>query len=156
MGFFRKFLGGTAQAENQAPRRPEPETTSLVELSWQTLQDLVDEINKSGPSGSLVGIPLQQRIKFRDEITVIGERMQTNRAKVKVRPKEYVSKTIGQILGDLATAAAADPYCQLPLESNAPDGPTIAQRCKDFATEVLQKEREVEHERKLEHDRRKL
>lgn len=157
MGFLRKILGGSS--EQQAPKvptRPFPETVDAAEFAWQTMQDLVDEFNKGGPSGSLVGLPLTQRVALRDGVTAIGERLGTNRAKVKARPREYASQTVGGLCNNLAQQAGNDPYCQLPfdLEDNA--SPTIAQRCRDYADQVQGLEREVERERKLEHDRRKL
>ena len=157
MGFLRKLLGGAGtSAAPKAPTRAQPETKDLVELCWQTLQDLVDEFNKGGPSGTLVGLPLQQRIKLRDEITAIGERLGVTRADVKARPRAYVAKTIGQLCRDLADQAKTDPYCQLPLDPDDPSSPAIAQRCEQLADRVRDLERQVEHERKVEHDRRKL
>ncbi|MCL4508266.1 MAG: hypothetical protein M1296_01935 [Chloroflexi bacterium] len=157
MGFFKKLLGGSdSSASTKVPKRPEPETLDAVELAWKTLQDLVDEINKGGPSGSLVGIPLQQRVKLRDEITAIGERLGTDRAAVKSRHAEYTAKSIGGILRDLATLAGSDPFCQFRFDPDDPQSPTVAQRCAAFAGEVEALERQVEHTRKIEHDQRKL
>lgn len=157
MGFLRKILGGgNEQQAPKAPTRPYPETVDAVEFAWQTLQDLVDEFNKGGPSGSLVGLPLQRRVALRDEITAIGERLGTNRAKVKARPREYASQSVGGLCRNLAEQAANDPYCQLPFDPDDTASPTIAQRCTTFADAVQELEREVERDRKLEHDRRKM
>ncbi len=157
MGFLHRLRGsGGSTGTAKQPKRPEPETIDVVELAWKTLQDLVDEVNKGGPSGSLVGLPLAQRIKLRDEVTAIGERLGTDRVAVRNRHAEYTAKMIGGILQDLAALAANDPFCQLPFDLNDSSSPTIAQRCADFANEVVNLERQVEHERKIEHDRRKL
>lgn len=157
MGFLRKLLGGSGtQTGPKIPNRAQPETVDTAELCWQTLQDLVDGINKAGPSGSLVGLPLPQRVKLRDEISVIGERLGTNRAKVKNRHPEYVSHTVGAICAGLAEQAKSDPFCQLPIDPADDAAPSIAQRCAELAEESLDLERKVDRERKLEHDRQKL
>jgi hypothetical protein len=157
MGFLRKFLGGTSdQAGPHVPTRALPDTIDAVEVVWKCMQDLVDEINKNGPSGSLTGTPLQTRVKLRDEITVIGERLNTTRAKVKARPTEYTSHSAGVLCRRLAEQAAADPFCALALAPNDAASPTIAQACTDYADRVQKLERDVEHERRMEHDRRKL
>lgn len=155
MGFFRKLLGGAEQTGPRAPTRALPETVDAVEVVWKSMQDLVDEINKNGPSGTLTGTPLQLRVRLRDEITVIGERMGTTRAKVKARPTEYLSQPVGMLCVALADQAAEDPFCQLPLDPGGAE-PTIVQRCTDYAAEVQKLEREVERDRRMEHDRRKL
>jgi hypothetical protein len=157
MGFLRKMLGGKdEQAGPRVPTRAQPDTIDAVELVWKCMQDLVDEINKNGPSGSLTGTPLQLRVKLRDEITVIGERLGTVRAKVKARPNEYTSQSAAALGKNLADIAAEDPYCALPLTPGDTNSPTIAQACSDYADRLQKLEREVEHERRLEHDRRKL
>jgi hypothetical protein len=157
MGFLRKMLGGKDdQAGPRVPTRAQPDTIDAVEVVWKCMQDLVDEINKNGPSGSLTGTPLQLRVKLRDEITVIGERLGTVRAKVKARPNEYTSQSAAALGKNLADLAAEDPYCALPMTPGDPNSPTIAQVCSDYADRLQKLEREVEHERRLEHDRRKL
>jgi hypothetical protein len=156
MGFLRKFLGGSEQTGPRTPTRAQPETIDAAEVVWKSMQDLVDEINKNGPSGSLTGTPLQLRVRFRDEITVIGERLGTNRAKVKARPSEYSAQTVGKLCRELADQAAEDPYCALAMNPDDAASPTIAERCAAYADEVQQMERQVEHDRRLEHDRRKL
>ena len=102
MGFLRKLMGGQKDQGPKAPTRPLPETVEAVEVVWQTMQDLVDEFNKGGPSGSLVGLPLPRRVKLRDDATAIGERLGTNRAKVKALPRQYTSKQVGGLCRDLA------------------------------------------------------
>jgi hypothetical protein len=158
MGFMRKLFGGgsSTEAAAKAPSRAQPETVDLAEICWQTMQDLVSDINKSGPSGTLAGIPLQRRVKLRDDITVIGERLGTDRNRVKARPKEYISKSIGQLCRNLADQAKVDPFCAQPLDPDDAASVTIAERCGQYADEVHELEREVEHERKMEHDRRRL
>lgn len=157
MGFLRKIIGGAQQPSGPpAPRRPEPDTVDAAEFAWQVMQDLVDEFNKGGPSGSLVGLPLQRRVKLRDDISAIGERLGTNRAKVKSRQPEYTSQTAGGLCRNLASLAADDPYGALPFDPADASSPSIADRCAKFADEVEALEKEVDHERKLEHDRRRL
>lgn len=156
MGFLRKFLGNAGEQAPRAPTRALPETIDAAEIVWKCMQDLVDEINKNGPSGSLTGTPLAVRVKLRDEITVIGERLGTARAKVKARPSEYSAQSAGALCRSLAEEAAADPFCALALYPDQEASVTIAQRCSEYADQVQQLEREVEHDRRLEHDRRKL
>jgi hypothetical protein len=157
MGFLRRFLGGTGEQDGpRAPSRAQPDTLDSAELVWKCMQDLVDEINKNGPSGSLTGTPLQVRVKLRDEITVLGERLGTNRAKVKARPSEYSSQPAGVLCRNLAEQVAVDPFGALPLTPDDSASPTIAQACTDYAERVQKLEREVEHDRRIEHDRRKL
>jgi hypothetical protein len=157
MGFLRRFLGGTdEQAGPRVPTRAQPDTIDALEVVWKCMQDLVDEINKNGPSGSLTGTPLQVRVKLRDEITVIGERLGTTRAKVKARPNQYSAQSAGTLCRTLAEQATADPFCALPLAPDDANSPSIAQTCTDYADRIQKLEREVEHERRLEHDRRKL
>ncbi|HEY8741553.1 MAG TPA: hypothetical protein VIU62_00525 [Chloroflexota bacterium] len=157
MGFLKKFLGGTPeQAGPRVPTRAQPDTIDTAEIVWKCMQDLVDEINKNGPSGSITGTPLQVRVKLRDEITVIGERLGTTRAKVKARPTEYTSQSAGILCRNLAEQAAIDPFCALPLVPTDTASASIVDTCTDYADRVQKMERDVEHDRRMEHDQRRL
>lgn len=157
MGFLRKFLGGTGEQDGpRVPTRALPDTIDAAEVVWKCMQDLVDEINKNGPSGSLTGTPLQVRVKLRDDITVLGERLGTNRAKVKARPSEYSAQSAATLCRILAEQVGVDPFGALPLTADDSASPTIVQACTDYADRVQKLEREVEHDRRIEHDRRKL
>lgn len=155
MGFLKKFLGGTPeQTGPRVPTRAQPDTIEATEVVWKCMQDLVDEINKNGPSGSLTGTPLQVRVKLRDEITVIGERLGTNRAKVKARPSEYTSQPAGALCRNLAEQAATDPFCALPLAPTEAASVSIVDTCSEYADRVQKMERDVERDRRLAHDQR--
>jgi hypothetical protein len=157
MGFLKKFLGGTPdQAGPRVPTRAQPDTIEATEIVWKCMQDLVDEINKNGPSGSITGTPLHVRVKLRDEITVIGERLGTNRAKVKARPSEYTSQSAGVLCRNLAEQAATDPFCALPLVPTDAASASIVDTCKDYADRVQKMERDVERDRRLAHDQNRL